>query len=82
VWSPGVRRDLGALPAELPSIFLVADVAVGAVDGAPESPLVPGLRLRIERAAGEKCPRCWNIRRLGVDTRHPELCERCAGVVA
>src|SRR5439155_14096253 len=72
---------LGARPAELASIFLVADVVVGAVDGAPESPVVPGLRLRIERAPGDKCPRCWNIRRLGVDARHPELCERCAGVV-
>ena len=77
---------LGALLAEraadLPSLFLVAEVALGGADGAPESPLVPGLRVGVERAPGEKCPRCWNIRALGRDSRHPDLCERCAGVVA
>jgi isoleucyl-tRNA synthetase len=67
--------------AELPAMFLVADVALGGVDGAAESALVPGLRVRVERAAG-KCQRCWNIRRLGEDERHPDVCARCAGVLA
>ena len=35
----------------------------------------------IEVAAGEKCPRCWNVRELGVDPAHPEVCERCARVL-
>jgi isoleucyl-tRNA synthetase len=70
----------GRLP-ELPAVFLVADVALAELDGAPESPLVPGLRVRVERAAGEKCPRCWRVRRLGEDPRRPELCERCARVL-
>ncbi len=77
---------LGALLAEqatdLPALFLVADVQLGGADGAPESPLVPGLRVRVERARGEKCPRCWNVRALGEDPRHPDLCARCAAVVA
>jgi isoleucyl-tRNA synthetase len=67
---------------ELPAMFLVADVALGGVDGAAESALVPGLRVRVERAAGSKCQRCWNIRRLGEDERHPDVCARCAGVLA
>ena len=78
----GLGRLLAERADELPSLFLVADVALGGADGAPESPLVPGLRVRVERAPGEKCPRCWNIRALGQDPRHPDLCERCAGVVA
>ena len=45
-------------------------------------PLLPGLRVRIERATGEKCPRCWMVRTLGVDARHPEVCDRCATVLA
>ena len=78
----GLGRLLAECAADLPSLFLVADVALGGADGAPESPLVPGLRVGVERAPGEKCPRCWNIRALGQDPRHPDLCERCAGVVA
>jgi isoleucyl-tRNA synthetase len=66
---------------ELADMFLVADVALAGVDGTPESAVLPGLRVRVERAAGEKCPRCWNIRRLGEDTRHPDVCSRCAGVL-
>ncbi len=76
---------LGALLAErapeLSEIFLVADVSLGGMDGATESAIVPGLRIRVERAAGAKCPRCWNVRQLGEDARHPELCARCARVV-
>ena len=45
------------------------------------APLVPGLRVGVERAPGEKCERCWITRPLGVDPRHPRLCERCAAVV-
>jgi len=82
VSADGLGRLLAERADELPSLFLVADVALGGADGAPESPLVPGLRVRVERAPGEKCPRCWNIRALGQDPRHPDLCERCAGVVA
>lgn len=32
-------------------------------------------------AEGEKCPRCWNIRELGTNPKHPEVCERCAEVL-
>src|SRR5438093_1230819 len=78
----GLGTLLAERAADLPSLFLVAEVALGGADGAPESPLVPGLRVRVERAPGEKCPRCWNLRALGQDPRHPDLCERCAGVVA
>ncbi len=28
-------------------------------------------------AEGEKCPRCWNIRELGGNPNHPDVCERC-----
>ncbi len=78
----GLGTLLAEQAADLPSLFLVAEVALGGADGAPESPLVPGLRVGVERAPGEKCPRCWYLRALGRDPRHPDLCERCAGVVA
>jgi len=78
----GLGALLGARADELAALFLVAEVALGAADGAPSSPVVPGLRVRVERAAGEKCARCWNIRTLGTDPRHPSLCARCAGVLS
>jgi len=86
VLAADARADgLGTLLAdrlqELADMFLVANVALGGVDGTPESAVLPGLRVRVERAAGEKCPRCWNIRRLGEDARHPDVCSRCAGVL-
>ena len=61
-------RDAGAL-AEL---FIVADVTL--VAGEEFSAV-------ISVAQGEKCPRCWNIRLLGSDVQHPEVCVRCAEVL-
>jgi isoleucyl-tRNA synthetase len=37
----------------------------------------------VRPADGAKCPRCWNWRDdVGFDPAHPELCARCARVVA
>jgi isoleucyl-tRNA synthetase len=65
--------------ADLPALFVVAEVALDG--GGAESPIVPGLRVGVERAAGDKCERCWLTRPLGSDPRHPGLCERCTTVV-
>ncbi|MRS12491.1 MAG: isoleucine--tRNA ligase [Actinobacteria bacterium] len=53
----------------LAEVFIVSEVQ-----------LVPGdvYSVAVERAAGEKCPRCWNWRDLGDDG----LCERCSAVVS
>ncbi|MHB1341107.1 MAG: isoleucine--tRNA ligase [Coriobacteriia bacterium] len=61
-------RDAGALA----EFFIVS--AVELVEG-------PELGVNIAGAEGEKCPRCWNFRTLGVDAAHPEVCERCAAVL-
>lgn len=39
------------------------------------------IAVEVSKASGEKCPRCWNIRELGLDTEYPELCDRCAKTV-
>jgi isoleucyl-tRNA synthetase len=74
---------LASRSGELAELFLVAQVGLGRGldDEVAESAVMPGLRLRVERAEGEKCERCWITRPLGVDLRHPRLCERCAAVV-
>lgn len=35
------------------------------------------LSAKIEQAEGEKCPRCWNYRVLGENSKYPDVCGRC-----
>jgi isoleucyl-tRNA synthetase len=79
-----VEGDLANLLEEyrpaLPSIFIVSQVEVSASPsaGAPETD-IPGLRIKIERALGRKCERCWNYsEQVGKDSRYPTVCERCS----
>jgi isoleucyl-tRNA synthetase len=58
--------------AALAELFIVSDVHMAPGDE---------LAVEIHPAAGDKCPRCWNLRELGVDAAHPEVCARCAEVL-
>jgi isoleucyl-tRNA synthetase len=58
--------------AALAELFIVAQVRLSAADE---------LAVEVHPADGEKCPRCWNLRELGTDAAHPEVCARCAGVL-
>jgi isoleucyl-tRNA synthetase len=61
-------------------LFIVSQVELtaGPLDGAMESEL-PGLQVKIDRASGKKCDRCWNYsERVGEDARYPTVCERCS----
>ena len=41
-----------------------------------------GLKVRIARAAGAKCERCWHYESdIGSHAEHPTLCGRCVGVL-
>jgi isoleucyl-tRNA synthetase len=82
-----VDGDLAALldryRAFLPTLFIVSQVELvaGALAGAADSAL-PGLKVRIERASGAKCHRCWNYsEQVGKDTRYPLVCERCSAAL-
>jgi isoleucyl-tRNA synthetase len=59
-------------------------VAVGAGrDDAFTLPEVPGVFVRVRRAEGDKCQRCWRILpEVGTVASHPDLCQRCAGAMA
>lgn len=47
-----------------------------------EAEEVPGLKILVERAPGEKCQRCWRIsEELGGNAEHPEACPRCTAVL-
>jgi isoleucyl-tRNA synthetase len=62
------ERDLGAL-------FIVSAVTV-------EPGTAEELGVRVSRAPGAKCQRCWNYSlHVGTSREYPELCERCEDVV-
>ena len=51
-------------------LFIVAKVQFVEGDG-------DEITAAVTVAEGEKCPRCWNIRELGGNPNHPDVCERC-----
>jgi isoleucyl-tRNA synthetase len=79
----GLRPLLQHETADLPALFIVSQVELSdhlSVDWV--SPLLPELKVRVERARGGKCDRCWNYSEaVGRDTTHPGLCARCLPVV-
>jgi isoleucyl-tRNA synthetase len=66
---------LRAHEADLPALFIVSQVSLS--NGSPGP-----LRVRIERADGEKCERCWKYRTdIGEDAEFPTICSDCAEAV-
>ena len=64
-------------------LFIVSQVEVShqAVEGATATGLA-GLSVKIEKASGQKCDRCWNYsEQVGKDQRYPTVCERCSAAL-
>jgi isoleucyl-tRNA synthetase len=69
-----LRGRLAGNIAELEELFILSELTLV---GGPEN------SARVIRTARQKCARCWRYRvDVGVDAAHPELCGRCAEVVA
>jgi isoleucyl-tRNA synthetase len=61
--------------SDLPALFIVSQVEVNRVAEGT-------LSVAVERAAGEKCERCWRYTTdTGTDSRYPTVCGRCAQAV-
>jgi isoleucyl-tRNA synthetase len=82
-----VSEELKPLLAEyrsaLPGLFIVSQVEITleAMEGANATAL-PGLSVKIGKAAGQKCDRCWNYsEHVGEDERYPTVCERCSAAL-
>ncbi|MGI5862503.1 MAG: isoleucine--tRNA ligase [Myxococcales bacterium] len=67
--------------AELPALFIVSKVnlATQPPEGAVEAAALP-LHVKVERAPGQKCPRCWTYSE-AIDEQHP-VCPKCAEALA
>ena len=70
------QQLLTGFGAWLETVLIVSQAEVGQLtDGE--------LRVKVSPAAGQKCVRCWRwTTDAGTDAAHPELCGRCAVVVA
>ncbi len=67
----------------LPTYFIVSQVELTADLPEPvEAENIPGLKIQIITAAGEKCDRCWNYATsVGEHSEHPTVCSRCAAAL-
>lgn len=66
----------------LPTLSIVSNVSVEKYqEGIPEvyaSPIIKDLLIKVGRAEGAKCERCWNWSvKVGSFDEHPYVCERC-----
>ncbi len=71
---------------DLVTIFIVSAVDIKNLADAPATAQkgeeMPGVKVYVEQAPGDKCERCWMFSEfVGKDDKHPTLCKRCADVV-
>ncbi|MDI6800530.1 MAG: isoleucine--tRNA ligase [Thermodesulfovibrionales bacterium] len=70
----------------LPVLFIVSDVEIHkfsqSITDAYESSEIKNLYIKVEKASGAKCERCWNWSiSVGKFEDHPQICERCHSVI-
>ena len=78
------RQLLDRYQDELATLFIVSqtELVETLTDGIAGEE-VEGLRVRIEKAEGDKCERCWNYAvSVGSRQDHPTICDRCHAALA
>ncbi len=82
--SDSLRDQLAAYGEKnLADLFIVSQVKITAeAAGKDYSEEVFGLHVDVQKAAGQKCERCWIYNEeIGSDAGHPTVCPRCASVL-
>ncbi len=82
---PGLESEFAGCEELFRSVFIVSQVLIepesALNDPAPEGDL-PGLKIQVETASGEKCERCWvRSDKVGQFPDQPKICDRCYSVV-
>ena len=75
-----LKEQVENMSENLNDIFIVSQTQI--VDTIDETAYrgkeMKGLYIKVNRAAGEKCERCWRFdENTGFDKEHPAACERC-----
>lgn len=82
------RGFVTELASEWPMLLIVSQVEVVGNDVEPAADAVasaelPGFKVRVSPAAGEKCERCWNYSEAAThDAEDHAICPRCATVLS
>jgi len=79
-----LKTQVGNLKENLNDIFIVSSAKlVDSIDDtAYQGKEIEGLAIRVTRAAGVKCERCWRFdESVGIDPDHPTACERCVNAL-
>jgi len=64
---------------ELRYLFIVSSVLL---EASPSGNGVGGVFVKVSKAPGKKCERCWNYStHVGEDHNYPSVCERCSAVL-
>lgn len=77
-----LAKLLNSLQDELRFVLITSEAKVAGLSDAPadavQSESLSGLKVMLEKAAGDKCPRCWHYStEIGNNVDHSELCPRC-----
>jgi isoleucyl-tRNA synthetase len=69
---------------QLAGIFIVSQVElVDELSDGTEAEQLPGLKIAVLPADGDKCERCWNfVTSVGDNNDHPGICARCSDALA
>lgn len=85
IYATGELYDfLKPMESEFSTLFITSQayLSQGLPAGVTESTVVPGLAVKVEKAAGEKCERCWMYNdQVGGSEEHPTLCPRCSAAM-
>ncbi|MFN2257913.1 MAG: isoleucine--tRNA ligase [Desulfuromonadaceae bacterium] len=73
------RTLLEAYADQLSTLFIVSATQLGAAGaGAHVAEKLGGIKVKVEKAPGEKCERCWNYSTtIGDYSNHPHICSSC-----
>ena len=81
--SDDAKGALDRTGADLREWCIVSQIHVEGLVSKPadlaEDSLSAGVAVKVDKAEGEKCPRCWIYStEIGADPAHPDVCPRCA----
>ena len=82
--SEPVKDLLTELDANIMQLLIVSDLHIADLADAPSDAMkFDDVAIKVVHAQGEVCPRCRMIKTdIGTDKRFPQLCARCAAIVA
>ncbi|MGA2400915.1 MAG: isoleucine--tRNA ligase, partial [Syntrophobacteraceae bacterium] len=83
--SPELEKEFAGQEERLRTVFIVSRVTIeseSALIAPTQGVELPGLKIRVETASGEKCDRCWvRSEKVGQFPDQPKICDRCYSVV-